>query len=331
MTSHILFPFSEYWLAYLAFTALIAVFLALDLGVFHREPKPVSFREATVWSVVWIVLALIFNGGLYLYAVNEFAPEAGRQVGLEFLSGYVVERALSIDNIFIFAVVFSYFSIPSAYQHRVLFYGIVGAFVFRAIFVALGAVLMQYHAVVIFFGGLLILTGLKMIWPQSSEPDLSQNWVLRVMRRWLPVTDKFDRDRFFVRQGGVMVATPMFAALAFLEMTDIVFALDSVPAIFALTKEPFLVFTSNVFAILGLRAMYFMLAGAMDRFYLLKYGLAAVLVFVGLKMVWLNNLYAGKFPIGLSLGIITVLLAVPTVLSLAVPKRRELAPDSDAA
>ncbi|MBL8226885.1 MAG: TerC family protein [Bryobacterales bacterium] len=329
MNSHILFPFSEYWLAYLGFTALIAVFLALDLGVFHREPKPVSFREATLWSVVWIILALVFNGGLYLYAVKHFSLEVGRQVGLEFLSGYVVERALSIDNIFIFAVVFSYFAIPSAYQHRVLFYGIVGAFVFRAIFVALGSVLMQYHWVVIFFGGLLILTGLKMLLPQSSNQDLSQNWVLRLMRRWLPVTDKFDRDRFFVRQGGVMVATPMFAALAFMEVTDIVFALDSVPAIFALTKEPFLVFTSNVFAILGLRAMYFMLAGAMDRFYLLKYGLSAVLIFVGLKMVWLNGLYDGKFPIGLSLGIITLLLAVPTFLSLLLPKRPELAAESD--
>lgn len=329
MTSQILFPFADYWPAYLAFTVLIALFLALDLGVFHREPKPVSFREATLWSVVWIVLALVFNAGLYYYAVAEFSPEVGRQVGLEFLSGYVVERALSVDNIFIFAVVFSYFAIPAAYQHRVLFYGILGAFVFRAIFVALGSVLMQYHWVVIFFGCLLILTGVKMVLPQAPSTDLSQNWVLRLMRRWLPVTEKFDQDRFFIRQGAVKVATPMFAALAFLEMTDIVFALDSVPAIFALTKEPFLVFTSNIFAILGLRAMYFMLAGAMDRFYLLKYGLAAVLIFVGLKMVWLNGLYDGKFPIGLSLGIITVLLAVPTMLSVLLPRRDPLVEPAD--
>jgi tellurite resistance protein TerC len=328
MSSHILFPFTEYWPAYLAFTVLIALFLALDLGVFHREPKPVSFREATLWSVVWIVLALLFNAGLYYYARSEFSPEVGRQVGLEFLSGYVVERALSIDNIFVFAVVFGYFTIPAAYQHRVLFYGILGAFGFRAIFVALGSVLMQYHWVVIFFGALLILTGIKMLLPQAPNIDLSQNWVLRLMRRWLPVTDKFEKDRFFVRKGGLFVATPMFAALGFLEMTDIVFALDSVPAIFALTKEPFLVFTSNIFAILGLRAMYFMLAGAMDRFYLLKYGLSAVLLFVGLKMVWLNSLYDGKFPIGLSLAIITALLAVPTLLSIVLPRRTEIVQQS---
>jgi tellurite resistance protein TerC len=167
-----------------------------------------------------------------------------------------------------------------------------------------------------------------MLLPQAPNIDLSQNWVLRLMRRWLPVTDKFEKDRFFVRKGGLFVATPMFAALGFLEMTDIVFALDSVPAIFALTKEPFLVFTSNIFAILGLRAMYFMLAGAMDRFYLLKYGLSAVLLFVGLKMVWLNSLYDGKFPIGLSLAIITALLAVPTLLSIVLPRRTEIVQQS---
>lgn len=320
MTSTVLFPIAVYWPAYLAFTALIAVFLALDLGVFHRETKPVSLREATLWSVIWVAIALAFNAGLYFYAHTQFEPEVANQVGLEFLSGYVVERALSIDNIFIFAVVFSYFAIPAAYQHRVLFYGILGAFLFRAMFVAAGSVLMQYKAVVIFFGALLIFTGLKMLMPQSGDQDLSQNWVLRFLKRWLPITTDFHGPKFLVRLKGVLHATPVFAALAFLEITDILFALDSVPAIFALTNEPFLVFTSNIFAILGLRAMYFLLAGAMDRLYLLKYGLSAVLVFVGLKMVWLNNMFDGHFPIGWSLGIITLLLLIPSLLSLWLPK-----------
>ena len=320
MSSSILFPIAEYWPAYLAFTALIAIFLALDLGVFHRDVKPVSLKEATIWSVIWIVVALLFNGALYLYAASQFHEDTARQVGLEFLSGYVVERALSVDNIFIFAVVFSYFSIPAAYQHRVLFYGILGAFFFRALFVAAGSVLMQYQAVVVFFGALLILTGLKMLLPQKDNQDLSQNWVLRFLRRWLPITADFHGPRFLVRKAGLLHATPVFAALAFLEITDILFALDSVPAIFALTDEPFLVFTSNIFAILGLRAMYFMLAGAMDRLYLLKYGLSAVLVFVGLKMVWLNRMFDGHFPIVWSLAIITMLLLIPSLLSLWIPK-----------
>jgi tellurite resistance protein TerC len=311
------FPFTDYWWFYLGFTALVVALLALDLGVFHRSARAVSFREAGIWSVVWIGLGLLFNFGLYRYAAWKFArdprllqipgfdPEsASRQVGLEFLTGYVVEKTLSLDNIFVFVVVFTFFAIPAVYQHRVLFYGILGALVFRAIFIALGSALLQYHWVILVFGGLLILTGVKMMFAPDKKVDPERNPLIRLFRRFVPVTSEHHGQRFFVRQKGVLYATPLFIALLFVEMSDILFAIDSVPAIFALTREPMIVFTSNVFAILGLRSLYFLLAGAVERFALLKYGLALVLIFVGLKMVWLNDAFGGKFPIGWSLGII---------------------------
>jgi tellurite resistance protein TerC len=213
--------------------------------------------------------------------------------------------------------------VPALYQHRVLFYGILGALVFRAFFIAIGSVLMQYHAVVIIFGVFLLVTGIKMLWMPETKIDPDKNPLIRLFRRIVPVTKEHHGERFFVRENGVLHATPIFIALLFLELTDIVFAVDSVPAIFALTREPLIVFTSNIFAILGLRSMYFMLASAIDKFHLLKYGLAIVLIFVGLKMVWLNSLYDGKFPISLSLGIILGIVAVSVILSLAFPKRTE--------
>ncbi len=323
------FPFADYWWFYLAFTAFVLALLALDLGVFNRKAHVISFREASIWSVIWITLALAFNFAFYHYAAWKFArdprllqipgfdPEAAsRQVGLEFLTGYVVEKTLSLDNIFVFVVVFAVFAIPAIYQHRVLFYGILGALVFRAIFIAMGSALLQYHWVIVIFGALLILTGLKMIVVPDKKIDPERNPILRFFRRLVPVTSDLHEQHFFVRLKGVLYATPLFLALLFVEISDIIFAVDSVPAIFALTREPLIVFTSNVFAILGLRSLYFLLAEAVDRFVFLKYGLALVLIFVGLKMVWLNDAFGGKFPIGWSLGIILFIIAVSIVCSL---------------
>jgi len=306
----VLFPFAEYWSFYAGFLALVLVLLAIDLGVFHREAHVVTFRESLTWSVVWVTVALAFNYGFYAYSADQFGAETGGRLGLEFLTGYVVEKSLAVDNIFVFVLVFAYFGIPQQYQHRVLFYGIIGALVFRALFIALGSVLMQYSAIVLVFGGLLLLTGFKMLFAPEQKVDPDKNPVVRLFKKMMPITPEIHGQRFFVRLQQRWHATPLFVALLFLELSDVIFAVDSVPAIFAITKEPFIVFTSNVFAILGLRAMYFMLAGAIDRFYLLKYSLAFILIFVGLKMVWLNDLFGGKFPITWSLGIIATLLAL---------------------
>jgi tellurite resistance protein TerC len=329
-----LFPFSQYWWLYGLFILFVLGMLALDLGVFHKKAHAVSLREAASWSAVWVVLALLFNGGLYLYSAWAFAHDsrltaipgfdpnsAAQQVGLEFLTGYLIEKSLSVDNIFIFAVVFSYFAIPAKYQHRVLFFGIVGALVFRIIFIGLGAALMQFHWVIWIFGAFLILTGLKLLVAPEKPIQPEKNPLIRLLRRFVPVTPEFEGQKFFLKKNGVLHATPLFVCLAFLELTDVVFAADSVPAIFAVTKEPLIVFTSNVFAILGLRAMFFLLADVMHRFHFLKYGLGVVLVFVGLKMAWLNEAFGGKFPISWSLGIIAGVLALSIGASLLWPKR----------
>lgn len=332
-----LFPFAEYWWFYLGFTAFVLLLLSLDLGVFHRKAHAVSFKEATVWSVVWVSLALLFNFFLYQYALWKFPQDARLMnipnfnpdvaawtVSLEFLTGYIVEKSLSVDNIFVFVMVFGYFAIPAKYQHRVLFYGILGALVFRAIFIAMGSALMQYHWVIYLFGGFLIITGIKMMFAPEKEIEPEKNFLIRLFKRFMPVTHELHGQKFFVRQNKVLYATPLFIALLFLELTDIIFAVDSVPAIFALTKEPLIVFTSNIFAILGLRAMYFMLAGAMDKFYLLKYGLSVVLIFVGLKMVYLNDAFGGKFPISWSLGIILGVIGASVTASLLFPAKEKI-------
>ena len=330
-----LFPFQQYWWFYAAFTAFVLLLLALDLGVFHRDAHEVSFREAAAWSAVWVSLALAFAYGLYWYSLWRFPRDlrlaglpgfdptaAARDTALEFLTGYIVEYSLSVDNIFIFVLVLSYFAIPSRHQHRVLFYGILGALVFRALFIAVGSVLMRVHWIIWLFGGFLIFTGVKMMFTPEKGLKPEKNPVIRLFRRYVPVTQQFHDQRFFVRLDGVLHATPLFIALLFVEVTDIIFAVDSVPAIYALTDEPLIVFTSNVFAILGLRAMYFMLAGAVGKFHMLKYGLSVVLIFVGLKMVWLNPWYGGKFPITYSLGFISVVIAASVILSLVFPKRQ---------
>lgn len=312
----IYFPFADYWSFYLAFTFMVLVVLALDLGVFHKEAHKVSFREATVWSIIWVSLALIFNGLFYYYTTKQLGNAEGTRLSLEFLTGYVVEKSLSVDNLFIFAMVFAYFAIPAKYQHRILFYGIIGALIFRAVFIAAGAYLMQFHWIIYVFGGFLIFTGIKMMFVPEKQLEPDKNFLIRLFKRFVPITHEIHDQKFFVRLRGVMHATPLFVALLFLEFTDIIFAVDSVPAIFALTNEPMIVFTSNIFAILGLRSMYFMLAGAIDKFYLLKYGLSVVLIFVGLKMTVLNDLYGGKFPIGYSLGFILSVIAASVLLSL---------------
>ena len=329
-----LFPFSEYWWLYAAFTAFVLALLALDLGVFHRHAHAVGFKEATAWSAIWVALALVFNYLFFLYARAAFAsserlaavpgfdPEAAaRQAGLEFLTGYIVEKSLAVDNIFVFVVVFAFFAVPAKYQHRVLYYGILGALVFRAIFIAMGSMLMQYGWVVVAFGVFLIATGVKMMFAPEKPLAPERNPVIRLFRRFVPVTPEMHGQRFFVRKDGRVFATPLLVALLFLELSDIMFAVDSVPAIFALTREPFIVFTSNIFAILGLRAMYFMLAGAVDKFHLLKYGLAIVLIFVGVKMVWLNHYFGGKFPTSWSLSFIVTVIVISVVVSLMWPRR----------
>ena len=327
------FPFSEYWWFYLGFTGFVMLLLALDLGVFHWKAHAVSFREATVWSAVWIALALAFNFAFWkwalwrlpqdprLLAIPGFdAVKAAHQVSLEFLAGYVVEKSLSLDNLFVFVVVFRYFRVAPRYQHRVLYYGILGALIFRATFIALGSVLLRYHWMILVFGAFLIITGFKMAFGKEKEIEPEKNLVLRLFRRFVPVAHEDHGQKLVVFKHYRMYATPLMVALLFVEVSDIVFAVDSVPAIFALTREPLVVFTSNVFAILGLRALYFLLAAAVERFYLLKYGLAVVLVFVGLKMVWLNDLFGGKFPITISLGFIAAVLAVTIGASLLYPK-----------
>ncbi len=316
-----LFPFADYWWFYAAFLLFVFLMLALDLGVFNRKAHVVSFKEATVWSVVWIVLALVFNFIFYRYSLAQFGAETAGQVALEFLTGYVIEYSLSVDNIFVFVLVFSYFGIPAEYKHRVLFYGILGALFFRAVFIALGSALMQFHWIIYLFGGFLIVTGIKMIFSHSEEIEPEKNFLIRIFKRIMPVTHDIDGKNFFVRRDGILHATPLFIALLFLEATDVIFAVDSVPAIFSITSEPLIVFTSNIFAILGLRSMYFMLAGAVDKFYLLKYGLAIVLIFVGLKMVWLNDAFGGKFPISWSLAFILGTIAVSVVASLLFPRK----------
>jgi len=318
-----LFPFAEYWPFYAAFLGFVLAMLAIDLGIFNRKEHEVSFKEATTWSIVWVVLSLAFAGLFYAYTSSKFGTEIAQTATLEYLTGYVLEYSLSIDNIFVFVLVFSYFGIPAKYKHRVLFYGILGALIFRAIFIALGSALMQFHWVIYLFGGFLIITGIKMFFSSSEEIEPEKNFLIRVFKKFMPVTTEIKSKNFFVTIDRVRHATPLFIALLFLEATDIIFAVDSVPAIFAVTKEPFIVFTSNIFAILGLRSMYFMLAGVIDKFYLLKYGLAIVLVFVGLKMVWLNDWFGGKFPITYSLGFIVFAIATSVILSLLIPKKEE--------
>lgn len=334
MEKIILFPFVDYWIFYVGFVLFVILMLALDLGVFHKSAHEVSFKESLIWSIVWISLALIFNYLLYIYSewkfstsekylsIPGFNPEqVSKQIALEFLTGFIIEKTLAIDNIFVFVVVFNFFAIPLKYQHRVLFLGIFGALIFRTIFIALGAALIQYQFIVIFFGVFLILTGFKILVAPEKPIEPDKNPIVKLFKKIFPVTSTIENQKLFIRKENVLYATPLMIALLFIEISDIIFAVDSVPAIFAITKEPFIVFTSNIFAILGLRALYFMLAGVINKFRYLKYGLGIVLIFVGLKMAWLNELFGGKFPISISLGIITFIIIVSIIYSIIKTKR----------
>ncbi len=308
------------WL-WIGFNVFVLAMLALDLGVFHRDAHAVTVKEAAIWSGVWISLALLFNVGLYFFW-NTLSPNSGytnSEAALAFFTGYLIEKSLSVDNIFVFVLVFTYFSVPALYQHRVLFWGILGALVMRGILIGVGATLLkEFHWIIYIFGGFLIFTGVKMALHRNQELKPDQNPLVRLFRRFVPVTETYVGDKFFIRRAGVLMATPLFLVLLIVESTDLVFAVDSIPAIFAVTDNPFLVYTSNVFAILGLRSLYFVLAGVMDKFYYLKIGLSAVLTFVGVKMV-LVDVY--KIPVLFSLGVIASILAVAVVASLLRARR----------
>jgi len=290
---------------WIGFTIFVLVMLALDLGVFHRKAHAVSVKEGLAWTGVWISLALLFNLGVYFWF--------GTQSALEFLTGYVIEKALSVDNIFVFIVIFSVFAVPAQYQHRVLLWGILGALVLRAVFIVLGAALIhRFHWIMYVFGAFLVYTGIKLLMQSDDEIQPEKNPMFRLFRRFVPAVAEYHGSQFTVVQDGVRYATPLLVVLVAIEATDILFAVDSIPAIFAVTTDPFIVYTSNIFAILGLRALYFALAGMMEKFHYLKVGLALVLSFVGVKML-ASSIY--PVPIVISLGVIVTLLAGSVILS----------------
>jgi tellurite resistance protein TerC len=301
---------------WIGFNLFVLLMLALDLGVFHRRAHAVSLREAAAWSVFWVVLSLSFNASM----LSWYGPPDQRvRLALEFLTGYVIEKSLSVDNIFVFAVLFQYFAVEPRYQHRLLFWGILGALVMRGAMIWAGAELIsRYHWILYVFGVFLVYTGAKMMFHKAEDVHPENNPVFRLARKYLPLTKGYEGQSFFVRHEGKWLATPMLLVLLVVETTDVAFALDSIPAIFAITRDPFIVYTSNVFAILGLRAMYFMLAGVLPMFRYLSHGLSLVLMFIGVKMLiesWV------EIPTGISLGVVGVLLAGAVVASLVATKR----------
>lgn len=297
--------FDAIWL-WVGFNLFVLAMLALDLGIFHHNAHPVSNREALIWSAVWVALALLFNAGIYFFSGSEHA--------LQFLTGYLIEKSLSVDNIFVFVLLFSAFRVPAVYQHKVLFWGVLGALVMRGILIALGVMLLEnFHWVLYLFGVFLIVTGIRMAFNKDEAVHPERNPVLQLVRRVVPVTANFEGDRFLVRRAGQVLVTPLLLVLLVVETTDLVFALDSIPAIFAISRDPFIVYTSNAFAILGLRSLYFVFANVMGKFYYLKFGLSVVLSFIGVKMV-LADIY--HISIGLSLTVIAFVLAVALIASI---------------
>ena len=299
-------------LLWILFNLFILLMLALDLGVFQRKTHIISVKEALIWSAVWIILSLFFN--LFIYF------DMGEQKAIEYFTGYLIERSLSIDNIFVFVLLFSYFKVPPEYQHKVLFWGVIGALILRASLIAVGVVLIhQFSWIIYIFGGFLVFTGFKMAMQNDAHIDPEKNIIIRLYKKFFPVTTEYDNGNFFVTKKNRKYATPLFVVLIATEFTDLVFAFDSIPAIFAITSDPFIIYTSNIFAILGLRAMYFALAGVMDKFHYLKIGLSMILIFIGFKML-IVDIY--KIPIGYSLGVIAIILTASVVLSLARPKKK---------
>ena len=295
-----------FWVGFIAF---VLAMLALDLGVFNRTPHVVRAREAATWTAVWVGLALLFALGLAIFETHQAA--------LTFLTGYVIEESLSVDNIFVIVLIFQYFAVPAQYQHRVLFWGILGALVMRGVFIGVGAALLaQFEWIIYVFGALLVVTGVRMAVKQDDAFDGAQNPTVKLVRRVLPLTDDYRGKHFFVVEQGRRYATPLLLVLVLVEATDLIFAIDSIPAIFGITRDPFLVFTSNIFAVLGLRSLFFLLASVVTKFHLLKYGLAVILTFVGAKMLlerWIH------VPIALSLGIVVGVLALSIAASLIWP------------
>lgn len=298
------------WAGFIAFVILL---LAVDLGLFHRKSHEVKIKEALIWSAVWISLAFVFNYGVYVFM--------GKEKALEFLTGYLIEKSLSVDNLFVFIMLFSFFNVPPKYQHKVLFWGILGALVMRAIFIFAGvALISKFHWIIYIFGAFLIFTGIKMLFHKDEEVAPDKNPLVRLFKKFFPVSEQMHGGNFFVKINAKTVATPLFIVLLVVEFTDLIFAVDSIPAILAISNDSFIIFTSNVFAILGLRALYFALAGITKYFHFLKYGLSAILVFVGTKMVIVSYY---KVPITYSLLTILGILVLSVVLSVIFPQKEE--------
>jgi tellurite resistance protein TerC len=305
---------------YLGFTLLVIVLLAVDFFVLKAQAAHrVSVKEAAAWSVVWIAIALAFCGWFWWYLDGRFSRELANEKALEYLTGYLIEKSLAVDNVFVWITLFNFFAVPTEFQKRVLLYGVLGAIVMRAVLIYVGALLLaQFHWILYVFGLFLLLTGVKMLLFAKHEPDLEKNPILRWMRGHMNIINEYHGEKFFVLKEGVRYATPMFVVLVLVEVTDLIFAVDSIPAIFAVTSDPFIVFTSNIFAILGLRAMYFLLADMTERFHLLKYGLAVILMFIGVKMLLLD---VYKIPVGIALGIVGLILLASVAASLATSRR----------
>lgn len=309
------------WL-WITFAAIVLASLFIDFVVLKNQgAHDIGVKEALNWSLVWIALSFVFNGLLW-WAIEDQtgSSELAQTKSLEFLTGYLIEKSLAVDNIFVLLMIFTYFAVPKAYQKRVLMIGIIGAIVLRTVMILVGGwLLSEFHWVLYVFGAFLILTGIKMWWAAGKEPDLNDNPALKLLRKWMPVSQNYDGERFWTVENGVKIATPLLMVISLIALTDVIFAVDSIPAIFAITSDPFIVLTSNVFAILGLRAMYFLLAAVADKFHLLNYGLAVILVFIGTKMC-LIDLY--KIPVLVSLGVVIGILAITMVLSVRSAPRK---------
>jgi len=302
---------------WIVFAITVVAMLALDLGVANRRSHVVTMKTALAWSAFWIVLALLFN--LLVYFVR------GEQTALEFFTAYIVEESLSVDNLFVFLLIFSYFSVPREYQHKVLFWGIMGVMIMRGIFIFAGvALISRFGWMIYIFGGFLVLTGIKMLFEKDKKIDPGRNPILKLFRRMMPVTEIYEEDRFFVKRAGRVIATPLFVVVLVIETTDVIFAVDSIPAVLGISVDPLVVYTSNIFAVLGLRSLFFALSGFMEIFHHLHYGLSVILAFVGVKML-IAHYY--KMPIGIALGIVAGILVISVVASLIWPKQPECHPE----
>lgn len=298
------------WVLFIVF---IVAMLAVDLGIFNRKDHEVKVKEALAWSGVWIALALSFNAIVYFWR--------GPEIALQFFTGYVIEKSLSIDNIFVFLQVFAYFSVPAIYQHKILFWGVLGAIVMRAIFILAGvALITKFHWIIYVFGAFLVFTGIKMVLAENKEVHPEKNPLIRLLRRFMPISKDYEGGRFLIKRGGIVMATPLMVVLLVIETTDVIFAVDSIPAILAITTDPFIVFSSNLFAIMGLRSLFFALAGVVKKFYYIHYGLAAILVLVGVKMI-VSDFY--KLPSTAALAAVAAILSLSMIASVLWPRRAQ--------